>query len=58
MAVAVSFPPASVISADTRSPALTPPIRLTLPVTLVALVTAAVTDRPRAPSVIDVALPK
>src|SRR6185312_3399543 len=51
----VSFPLVPVIDAETTSPTLTPPMLATLPVTLVALVTAAVTPRPP-PTVIEVAL--
>jgi hypothetical protein len=43
IAVAVALPPLSVIWADTTSPTLTEAMLVTLPVTLVALVTAAVT---------------
>src|SRR6516164_4421524 len=54
--MAVSFPLVPVIWADTRSPTLMPPTLATLPVTVVALVTMAVTDWPCAPRVIDEAL--
>ena len=56
MTVTVSFPSVPVIWAVTMSPTFTPLMSLTLPVTLVAGVTAAVTYRPGLPSVIDVAL--
>src|SRR5579872_6026297 len=56
MEPAVSFPSAPVIVAETRSPTLTPPMPATLPVTLVARVTAAVTTLPPEPMVIEVGL--
>src|SRR5215472_15476152 len=43
IAVAVALPPVSVIWAETTSPTLTEAMLVTLPVTLVELVTAAVT---------------
>ena len=46
IAVTVAWPPLCVIWADTWSPTLTPPMLETLPVTRVALVTAAVTVCP------------
>src|ERR1700749_1866382 len=56
MELAVSFPSAPVIGADTRSPTLMPLMLVTLPVTVVARVTAAVIAWPPPSRVIEVAL--
>src|SRR5215469_4988314 len=56
MAVAVRWAAVPVSWAETSSPALTPPMPCTLPVIVVALVTAAVTEGPAPPIVIDVRL--
>src|SRR5215469_3604804 len=56
MAVAISFPLLPVIWTLTRSLVLTPPMLVTRPVTLVELVTAAVTGWLPDVSVIDAAL--
>src|ERR1700749_5194091 len=56
MELAVSFPSAPVIGADTRSPTLMPLILVTLPVIVVARVTAAVIAWPPPSRVIEVAL--
>ena len=55
MVSAVSFPSVPVIVADTTSPTLMPAMLATLPVTLVAVVTVAVTEWLPAPIVIDAA---
>src|SRR5437667_12667468 len=56
MAVAVSSPAVPVSRAETSSPALTPPMPCARPVIVVAPVTAAVTEGPSPPMVIDVGL--
>src|ERR1700743_2256451 len=56
MELAVSFPSAPVIDAETRSPTLMPLMLVTLPVTVVARVTAAVIAWPPPSRVIEVAL--
>src|ERR1700722_3627667 len=56
MELAVSFPSAPVIDAETRSPTLMPLMLVTLPVTVVARVTAAVIAWPAPSRVIEVAL--
>src|SRR5271166_4008001 len=56
MAVVVRWPTVPVIWAETSSPTLTPPVPRAVPVMVVALVTAAVTEGPSPPMAIDVPL--
>ena len=56
MAVAVRWLAVPVIWAETSLPTLMPPMPCTVPVIVVALVTAAVTEGPLPPMVIDVPL--